>query len=602
MATQSLPQNPRNELESLLKSWEARWRFKMVMLYLPRIIIAAFGIGVVLSFIVALFGLMTANGLVNLVLLLVPVTIIVLCLGVAFSGKRGMASALRFDTLFNLQERLTTAFELMDGRIKTVDELADLQLKDTLSRAQAIDPRKVIHLEWRKLEWAGALLMGFLLFVLLGIIFVNGLVAESMGAGTQAAIDAAAATAQDVTELVATDSTLSAEDRQALLDSTERTLAELQNPDTTAEDSFAAMNDLAADLNAEAQELREDIANSEAGLTSASASLGSSDSDFTANPDQLAQQLNDMSDAVSTMTPEEQAAAAEDLREAADAVREENPELAEQLDEAAAALENANTSGAMEALGAAAQEASSAQLENAESAESAQQMEDAASEAQQAARDIATSEYNENAQTNGEVDPNTTIEEQLGMEEPEMEAMPGEDGGGGEGEEPSQGTQGDLTESDDPNARPADTQGNAEGQVEDGQGQGEESNAGAGAGEGEAPQTNEVQGGSAQSEVSNMNNTDGEGESEYEEVYAPVQENTVEGEEDIVLETTDGQEPAVEGDFQENPEGQSNVPYNEVFTDYADEANRALESGYVPLGVRDVVRDYFTSIEPTGGE
>jgi hypothetical protein len=40
------------------------------------------------------------------------------------------------------------------------------------------------------------------------------------------------------------------------------------------------------------------------------------------------------------------------------------------------------------------------------------------------------------------------------------------------------------------------------------------------------------------------------------------------------------------------------VPYDEVFSDYSDAANQALENDYIPLGMKDVVRDYFTSIEP----
>ena len=51
-------------------------------------------------------------------------------------------------------------------------------------------------------------------------------------------------------------------------------------------------------------------------------------------------------------------------------------------------------------------------------------------------------------------------------------------------------------------------------------------------------------------------------------------------------------------DFDDNPLGESRVSYDAVFSDYQNAANRALESDYVPLGLRDVVRDYFTSLEP----
>jgi hypothetical protein len=40
------------------------------------------------------------------------------------------------------------------------------------------------------------------------------------------------------------------------------------------------------------------------------------------------------------------------------------------------------------------------------------------------------------------------------------------------------------------------------------------------------------------------------------------------------------------------------VPYNQVFSDYSNAANEAMESDYIPLSLRDVVRDYFASLEP----
>jgi len=67
----------------------------------------------------------------------------------------------------------------------------------------------------------------------------------------------------------------------------------------------------------------------------------------------------------------------------------------------------------------------------------------------------------------------------------------------------------------------------------------------------------------------------------------------------MALEPDSSSAPVVEGEFAQNPAGESVVPYNEVFADYANAASRALESDYIPLGLRDVVRDYFTSLEPS---
>ena len=40
------------------------------------------------------------------------------------------------------------------------------------------------------------------------------------------------------------------------------------------------------------------------------------------------------------------------------------------------------------------------------------------------------------------------------------------------------------------------------------------------------------------------------------------------------------------------------MPYNQVYSDYEGAVNEALESGYVPLGLRDVIRQYFSRLEP----
>jgi len=40
------------------------------------------------------------------------------------------------------------------------------------------------------------------------------------------------------------------------------------------------------------------------------------------------------------------------------------------------------------------------------------------------------------------------------------------------------------------------------------------------------------------------------------------------------------------------------VPYQEVYREYASEAAKAMERGYIPLNLRDYVREYFTALEP----
>jgi hypothetical protein len=90
---------------------------------------------------------------------------------------------------------------------------------------------------------------------------------------------------------------------------------------------------------------------------------------------------------------------------------------------------------------------------------------------------------------------------------------------------------------------------------------------------------------------------DGTGEGEFSPIYAP-QRAGGEGGPELFLEPDNSDVPLQDGEFTENPRGQALVPYNQVFSDYSNAANRALESDYIPLGLRDVVHDYFTSLEP----
>ena len=40
------------------------------------------------------------------------------------------------------------------------------------------------------------------------------------------------------------------------------------------------------------------------------------------------------------------------------------------------------------------------------------------------------------------------------------------------------------------------------------------------------------------------------------------------------------------------------VPYVDVYGEYRDAAYESLSDEYIPLGMKDVVRDYFTTIDP----
>jgi hypothetical protein len=84
----------------------------------------------------------------------------------------------------------------------------------------------------------------------------------------------------------------------------------------------------------------------------------------------------------------------------------------------------------------------------------------------------------------------------------------------------------------------------------------------------------------------------------YEQVYAP-QFLGGEGGEQVALPGTadpGGQAQPLPG--QPAEPGKARVPYNEVYATYRDVAAEALEGAFVPQGMKEIVRQYFSSLEP----
>jgi hypothetical protein len=83
----------------------------------------------------------------------------------------------------------------------------------------------------------------------------------------------------------------------------------------------------------------------------------------------------------------------------------------------------------------------------------------------------------------------------------------------------------------------------------------------------------------------------------YDEVYVPYR---LEQEGVGVEIDRQGSEGMPTGDtpFPAPQGGEAGVPYREVYADYAAQAGAALEGSYIPLGMKQYVRDYFSSLEP----
>jgi hypothetical protein len=205
--------------------------------------------------------------------------------------------------------------------------------------------------------------------LLLGIVLVfaalraNAQMTET-SAATQGAIAAAADTARDITEDIATDSDLTDEERSSLLESSEATLNDLENPEISAEDSFVSMSDLESDLREQVEAMRDELGESNQGMQSAMDALNGNRPP-SANPgEDLANELSEQQNGLDELSQEERDALSDSLSEAADILREQNEDLANSLDQAATAIDNNNVQQAQGSMSDAAQQAQSASDNN----------------------------------------------------------------------------------------------------------------------------------------------------------------------------------------------------------------------------------------------
>lgn len=595
MESASQHKNKATELELIVDGWERRHEWRLLSKTVPRSLIAALLISLVvgiagylrfrlsaeqLALITA--GVCAGGGILNVLYTLVfprPLSV----------------RARYFDLEFDLKERISTAFELMHGRIMTHPEIESRQIADALEHARAIEPRACIQMDFRPRELAALL---FLSLVMLGLLVLPAFVdVDLIADATSAAVEAAREDLREIIEAVATDTDLDDIDRQDLLDALEVALERLQEEDISEEEAFAAMSQLAAELDemdvrlADTVEL--DQSTTEAALDALEDFIPPSETDnvnadssnqFQAPPDDLldlSQTLESIAQGAQEMSPEEAAAAAEALRNAAEALSQMNDELSRQLNEMSEALEDADAEALQELLAAAREQLAQEEQQRQQGEDARAMLQEQSEQAQQSAEAIARQQAQEGQQQ-----------------------VPDPRQGQGEQSESGQQRGGQQGDQESDQARQGASQGNQSPETNrPGSGENmsrsrDSRSSGGGAGEG-APSNESLPGSAGEDQGADTNNrTTGQAEIEYEALYSPSGIGGG-GQEEIQLQTDASDTTLKEGDFDDNPLGESRVSYDTVFSEYQNAANRALESDYVPLGLRDVVRDYFTSLEPS---
>ena len=594
MANVSAHKNKATELERIVDSWERRHEWRALSKTVPRSLILALLLSLVIGAVGYLRFRLSAEQLALITGGLCAAGAVLNLLYTLFFPRPLPVRAQYFDLEFDLQERISAAFELMGGRIKTHPEIESRLIADALAHARAIDPRTRIPLDFRPRELLALLLLALATLAALALPSLVDLAA--IADAPSAAVEAAREDLREIIEAVAKDTNLDDIDRQELLDALEIALERLEEEDVSEEEAFAAISQLGAEFE-ELQSQLEDTVELDQSATEAALealqdfippSETESENIDAPNPASqppedllnLSQTLEAMAQEAAEMSPEEAAQAAEALANASETLTEMNRELSQQMDAMAEALENADAEALQEALAAASEQLAQEEERRQQDQDARAMLQEQSERAEQTAEAIARQQAQEGQQQ--VQDPRQGAAEQ---------SETGPQRGGQQGDQPSD------------QAQQAASQGNRDAETNqpgsgDRQGRGEDSRAsGAGAGEG-APSNVSLPGSAGEDRGAATNNrTTGQAEIEYEALYSPSGVGGG-GSEEIRLRTDASDTTLREGDFDDNPLGESRVSYDTVFSEYQDAANRALESDYVPLGLRDVVREYFVSLEP----
>jgi hypothetical protein len=542
--------------------------------------LGVWGLAVGLAAAVALFGVARLTPLAPLPSLLpigagLAVAGILFTQAMAWLRPRPLFTVARLaDRRRELRARLATAWSIAgEGRLGPAAPLVrQAQLADALQVAAALVPRSAFPLRLPRRGVGASLVLALALAPLL--LLPNRQEAElACRAAVAKAIAEQVAELEllqaELTELEELSETETGREVLAGLDAVRQSLAE---GDLSQEEAVAVLSEAEAKLRRLQDQgtAARQAAMQEAGRRMGQASatdlnqalaeaLAEGDAEFAASI------LADLAGEVGqSLTREEELALSDALEQAVEALSASDPDLARSLDEAAQAIRAGDIGAARQALSRASGAMAGAGQEI---------------EAQQAAG-RAAARLREGRQEVAQAGPQATGDQaaQAGQQ--------GQAGQGGQEGQSGQDQQGQGGQSG---------QGQAGGA---GQGASASSSGEAGAGSGSGDPGQPGEGGAVGGQMP-TGNAPGQGlERVYEPIYVPRLLGG-EGGEDVALPGTgdpDGQAQPLLGQAVEP--GEVRVPYNEVYTAYRDVASEALEGGFIPQGMKEIVRRYFSSLEP----
>lgn len=593
-------------LNQAVTRWDRRERFALTVKWIPRGFIVALSVAIGLALISRVRPFLLPNQLMTICSLLL-ILAAGLCVGVIWLRRRTpLESARHFDVIFNLGERVSTALELIEGRITTNEEFITRQISSAHHAAQSV---KAAPFLGEKLPPRELFMLSILALIFAALLWLPNPQADAINANVaqEIAIETAEEALREIIQIVAADPNLPTPERENLLQALEQSRRALERSNITPEEAFAALSSASSTLQQGAQTLNENTAAAQDALAQAAqrlAQVSPSTADQSASSSaDLAETLAQLAQQLESFEEQQRQEAAQALQEAAQNLRQQQQsqmaqQLAQQMEQAAEQMQNGATNQAQQSLNQAQQSADQMQQQAQNQQSAAEQLEQSAQDANAAAQELAQ----QTGDAQGEGQP----------ENPQGDGQSQEGDQSGQGNNPSQtgdnaaqsegGGEGESAqgEGNTPTEGEGDGQGSGEG-TDDTQGEGastgENGASGSGAGAGDESGGQNSTTGTQQTNIDRNNNPDGEGLREYAPIYRPPL-NLNAGDNPLFLDPNADEAPVIEGNFSENPSGEASVPYNQVFSDYRNAANRAINSGAVPLSMQDIVREYFSSLEP----
>jgi len=601
MATQAVLPQRQSEFQQVIRSWDRRLRAQQSLVWLPRALWPGLVLGIVLAIVSRLRPWLLSGQILMATAITLVVVLLAMMLLVWLWQRSPLASARQFDVQFGLKERMSAALELMDGRITSHEEITSRQLDDAWNKAGFVKLSEDLPLIWHGREWMFGVLMAALLAVLL-ILPNPQAAAVEQASDTQAAIDAAAEEVKDIIPDVAADSELDEAEREQLLQTLETSLDTLESPEITPEEAFAALSSAETALQEQADQLNQQLDAQNAALQQAADQLRQASSAEPQNAGQgdsaqeISDMLNQMAQQIENMDASQRQAAQNALEQAAQDLQSVSPQAAQQMQQAAQQMQQGNNSAAQSSMQQASQQMQQTSQGQQAQQNSAQQMQQSANQAQQAASQVAQQSQQQGQPQNQQGQQGQQSQQSQQGQSSQQQGQGSQQGQQGnqpgqEGAQPSSGQQGGQQ-----SGQQSQQGSGSEGQQGNQSSQSPSSGTGGGAGDQEGGPS-ESGGQQSSGPIETNNNPDGQGVDPSAELFDPRRLNQ-QGDDTVVLEPDASDMPVAEGDFAENAPGDVTVPYQELFSDYRDDANQALESDYIPLGMRDVVRDYFSSLEP----